>query len=279
VYDQVNPILTSKWNGWFGIKTASSRSAILTAYKNSSTLLPPIKVDGTPPAAVGLQAAAVGPNFQALSAHGGFGPIIVGNRAVGTQRAGPYHDTSAVYDMIVWDNYYYFVENGQVSVANSATPEDRTLAERNIIDLQPRPVGAWNHPPPTGFSLVDGTGHTETFKIVIIRKNIIRLADGMPKLVTNLGTSETAVRVVGAKNLLVYENISDLPLPDIPPIRAGVTTTQSYFNNRMMDGTLVPGFDMVAADMFLDANAHYVDEPAMQVNRPLLTGWGGGFGF
>jgi hypothetical protein len=56
--------------------------------------------------------AFVGAVFQALSADGGTGTIVEGNRVYNARVGGPYHDTFSTKDIVIRNNHYYSVVAG-----------------------------------------------------------------------------------------------------------------------------------------------------------------------
>lgn len=226
------------WNGYFKVLSVlSNRELVIKLLAGNET------TSDLTYTAPHYQQASLEHRFQALMTTTGYGARAYGNRLVGLQVGGPYHDLGPgpTKDQITFNNYYYRCSTGIYSNIDVRAADDRenfNLAFNNIIDLQQFPVGAWNHAPPSGI-FFDGKypndqEHSVEYDIntVLVHDNIIRFADDV--LGPPGGTSlyyQRGVHVVDTLNAVVQYNIISFAQAVAPLKAIHVLNDEFSFNS------------------------------------------------
>jgi len=119
---------------------------------------------------------------------------------------------------------------------------DRLVVEDNIVELAQRSSDA-----PIGIIVNDNDTIDSPdspppfiFGEITVRNNVIRIVDGG----SDPGLNGFGVQVLGAKKVIVSDNVLDLPSPIL--LRDFRCGTVEYSNNRTSDGALIHGFDFPA---------------------------------
>jgi hypothetical protein len=166
-------------------------------------------------------------DFIALSMAWCKGGVVEGNQVHNTRFGGPHQTATGARDLIVRNNTYRNVCKGPYwSMASQGV--QRLLAEGNSIELATGAASS-DH----AIQLEDG-GSGGVHGTVNLRDNRVRFVDG--------GSGDASgIRVRGATNLMVSENV--LELSALNPVSFDRCTAVRFFENRTPAGVLVRGYN------------------------------------
>jgi len=166
-------------------------------------------------------------DFRALSMAWCKGGVVEGNQVQNTRHGGPYQTATGAQDLAVRNNTYRNVWKGPYwSMASQGV--QRLVVEGNSIELATTAAAS-----DYAIQLEDG-GSGGVHGTVNLRGNRIRFVDGG-------SGSASGIRVRGATNLMVSENVLELSATN--PVRYDRCTAVRFFENRTPVGVLVRGYN------------------------------------
>lgn len=186
--------------------------------------------------------AALERDYRAISATGGKGTIVEGNRIYNCKNGGPYYDGAEsgleTTDLVVRENYYYNVQFGVYLSTNASSGNvGRVIIQQNIFEL------AQVDPSPTAIALLGNnrTSPSRVFTQAIIRSNCIRPVAGAADTQTTIGITLNSV-----DQTVVEDNVIGVATANKAVTHVTCDKVKS-FNNQSPQGVILLGYNSGAA--------------------------------